>query len=74
MEINDLFRIGISTYKVMDNPEGRCTNCAAFLNEKLCFKMPDCGVRPNDASVYFKRMNPYELRQAKKQKINIQIL
>lgn len=74
MEVNGLFKLGANVYKVMPNPEDRCTNCAAFLREKLCFRMPDCGLRQNDTRVYFKRLTAYELRQAKKQNTNIQNL
>lgn len=58
----------------MDNPKDSCAECAGFMREKLCFKLPDCGVFNKGSSVYFKRLSPYELRQTKKQKINIQIL
>lgn len=75
MEVNDLFKLGAYVYKVMPNPQDRCDHCAAFLNKRLCFKMPDCGLHPElHIRVYFKRLNKRELRQANKQNINIQNL
>lgn len=71
METNTLFKLGAYVYKVMPNPEDRCTHCAGYLQENLCFKLPDCGVAQNGSRTYFKRLNKRELKQAEKQKINI---
>lgn len=73
MKEGDLFRLEKHVYRVMDNPEDRCGKCAAYLKEKLCLKLPDCGAGTSER-VYFKRLNAYELRQGKKQNTNIQNL
>ena len=54
-------------YKVVDY---QCSYCVGFKKKALCRKLPDCS--DTSGTFYFRKLNAFEVRKAKKAKKIIQ--
>ncbi|MDR1897263.1 MAG: hypothetical protein LBR10_10790 [Prevotellaceae bacterium] len=73
MRHGDLFELktGGPVYRVEERVDF-CTGCAGVGHFNICQKLPFC--QPKDGSYIFRKLSPYDERQARKKGVEIELL